>query len=215
MDAHATSLLLKYANINVNLKNEHGITPLIRCCYEGDKSLQIAKLLLARNDINVNLQANDGCTPLLMCCQQGDSTSLQIANTLLAHKDIDVNLPENDGWTPLIMCCYEGDKSLQIAQSLLQYKKITLNNPHGPNPLDKIMQQILQGHKNYQYVKLWNLLVVKGAMLNLHQKTYNSLNLNNFQEPQQTYVRLIKQNPPKNSTNTKLMDNKEETKEDE
>jgi len=73
-------------------------------------------------------------------------------------------------------------------------------------------------YSNITYVAIWNMLVIQGATFNLHAKAYKKLNLNNFKEPQKTYVRLIKQNPPKNfskNTNNKFMDNEEEIKDDE
>ena len=81
--------------------------------------------------------------------------------------------------------------------------------------------------KNGIFCRFFLGIIVFCPLTAYPNQAYNSLNPSKFQEPQQTYVRLIKQNPPKNSTNTKLiffrkhhtntkfMDNEEEIKEDE
>ena len=143
--------------------------------------------------------------------------ALGIAKLLLARNDIKVNLPNKESYTPLIWCCQQGDKSLCIAKLLLSRNdiKVNLQSNNGDTPLDKIIDEINENRKNYTYVKLWDILISKGAVLNKEKTAYENLNPSNFQEPQQTYVRLIKQTPPKNSTNTKFMHNEEEIKEDE
>ena len=115
------------------------------------------------------------------------------------------------------MCAWKGDEALGIATLLLARTDINVNlqDKRGYTPLDEIIYQIKQKKENYTYVNLWHALVAKGAILRKGKKTYNNLSPNTFKESQQTYVRLIKQNPPKNFTNNNFIDKQEETKEDE
>ena len=103
----------------------------------------------------------------------------------------------------LLECAWKGDKSLGIAQLLLARTdiKVNLQENNGFTPLDEIIDQIKQQKENYTYVKLWDALIAKGAILKKRTKAYKNLNPSNFKEPQKGYVQAIKNNP---SINRKL-----------
>ena len=79
--------------------------------------------------------------------------------------------------------------------------KINLTDNRGNTPLDTILCSIINNKENYIYVKLWDELVTKGVILNKQKTAYQNLTPSQFKEPQKSYIQLIKQNPPKHSTN--------------
>jgi len=70
-------LLLKHENIDVNIQNIDGNTPLHISLYTND---DIAKLLLDHKDIDVNIQNIDGNTPLQI------TTNPEIIELIKNHK---------------------------------------------------------------------------------------------------------------------------------
>ncbi|KAF9972683.1 hypothetical protein BGZ73_004172 [Actinomortierella ambigua] len=82
-------------NIDVNVRDELGLTPLLHAVT--NNNLQMVKLLLEHPKIDVNLKdLESGWTPLHRALYQGH---LRIALALLAHKDIDVAVEDKDGYT--------------------------------------------------------------------------------------------------------------------
>ena len=70
-DYTSAQKLINTPQVDVNAKVDYGtdswykgVTPLIMCCGQGDKSFNIAGALLDLNDIKVNLPSNNGTTPL-------------------------------------------------------------------------------------------------------------------------------------------------------
>lgn len=60
-------LILGQDGIDVNLKDEHGYTPLHIAC-QGHP--EVVKLLLAHNGIDINSKAGGGMTPLHVACRE-------------------------------------------------------------------------------------------------------------------------------------------------
>jgi ankyrin repeat protein len=90
-------LLPAVVNINPDVRDEDGFTPLISACYMGHVS--IVQQLLSRTDVDFNCTDNY-CgygTPLITACHE---RHLEIINLLLAKDGIDINLVH--GTTPLI-----------------------------------------------------------------------------------------------------------------
>ena len=55
-------ILLKYPDINVNIRGDHGYTPLICAC--DSASIRMIRLLLSHKDLDVNLKTNYGFSAL-------------------------------------------------------------------------------------------------------------------------------------------------------
>ncbi|KAN0074233.1 Ankyrin repeat-containing domain protein [Elaphomyces granulatus] len=116
----AAELLLEREDIDINLPDNSGWTPLFFACSPYD--LPMTKLLLDRPDIDVNRQNNEGHTAL---CHVISRNNLKAAKHLLEREDIDINLPDNNGWTPLFFACSYYD--LPIAKLLLDHPDIDVN----------------------------------------------------------------------------------------
>ncbi|KAF8463346.1 hypothetical protein BDZ91DRAFT_732102 [Kalaharituber pfeilii] len=88
-------LLLDRSDIQINLTDKNGETPLFRAisrCCEG-----IVRLLLDRSDIDINLPNKEGTTPFYNAVQWGIE---DISCLLLDRSDIDINL-SHKGHSPL------------------------------------------------------------------------------------------------------------------
>jgi ankyrin repeat protein len=93
-----TQALLATPNIDVNLADNAGRTPLLNAILGGKTEIVMA--LLAHPQVNVNLPDNtSGRTPLILAVKLH---CRQVVELLLAHPDIKVNLPDRKGQTPLI-----------------------------------------------------------------------------------------------------------------
>jgi hypothetical protein len=98
-------------DVNVNIPNDEGWTPLLTASREGH--LELVRELLARG-ANVNARENPnnsrgGYTPLLIACHQGHP---EVAR-LLVGKGADVNARTNHGWTALSAAEFKGDSELK------------------------------------------------------------------------------------------------------
>jgi ankyrin repeat protein len=100
-DIETLKYLLNLPNINVNLRNENGLSVLhyaIMMYYENNDYhndyLFIKNYLLTHSKINVNIEDNTGKTPLYYVIIQNN---IQLVKLLLSHKDIKVNIKDNTG----------------------------------------------------------------------------------------------------------------------
>ena len=143
-------LLLKQENINVNIGDDIGLTPLYFACRNQDK--RVIRLLLKEKCIDVN-KVGDGHfdTPLHMVCHYGPPEILQI---LLEAKNININAKLPCKTTPLHLACRKG--RTKIVRLLLLEKKIDINtrNKYG-TPLE-----LACSHDRKEVIKL---LLCKGA----------------------------------------------------
>ncbi|OGP52762.1 MAG: hypothetical protein A2Y65_03625 [Deltaproteobacteria bacterium RBG_13_52_11] len=93
-------LIAKGADVNV--KEEHGNTPLIKAASRG--YTEIAELLIAKG-ADVNAQNwSMGNTPLILAASWGHTGTTK----LLIAKGADVNAKAKDGQTPLMGAAYSG-----------------------------------------------------------------------------------------------------------
>ena len=87
--------LLEYG-ANINIKDEHGDTPLHIAVNSGRND--IVKLLISYPEINLNLQNKNGDTPLHIAV---NSCRDDIAKLLISCPEINLNLQNKNGDTPL------------------------------------------------------------------------------------------------------------------
>lgn len=115
-------LLLAHPDIDVNISDSDGITPLLDAVCKNH--IDIVQLLLQNPRTDINAQNNLGKTALI-----GASTLNlpDIVRLLLAHPDIDVNISDRDlfGNTPLWYAVYDGH--IRIVQLLLEDSRTDVN----------------------------------------------------------------------------------------
>ena len=111
--------LLKQDNINVNLQDNLGLTPLGAACK--NKRFEIVKILSQRQDIDVNALSK-GSTPLVNAVYGG---CINIVKHLLKQDKIQVNLCDDTGQTPLAAACRKGN--IELVKLLTQVKDIDVN----------------------------------------------------------------------------------------
>jgi ankyrin repeat protein len=118
----AAELLLEREDIDINLPDNNGWTPLFYAC---SSTPWIAKLLLDHPDIDVNRQNGEGRTAL---CHVISRNNLKAAKLLLEREDLDINRPDNNGYTALFWACnidydvYRVGSSVAIVRSLLSHR---------------------------------------------------------------------------------------------
>jgi ankyrin repeat protein len=116
-------LLLKRNDININLPDNNGHTPLSRASIE--RRVTVVKLLLRKKDINPNTRDNHGCTPLANVCT-GDlnNKATNIVRLLLSHPKTDPNSVCNNGTSVLAKLIarrpYGDHESSETIESLLR-----------------------------------------------------------------------------------------------
>jgi ankyrin repeat protein len=88
--------LLAQQNIQPNLRNRAGLTPLAQSV--SDKNKIAFDKLIADPRTNVNIRAKKGLSPLhIAIC----TNNAYMFDKLTAHPGVDVNIPDNGGFTPL------------------------------------------------------------------------------------------------------------------
>jgi len=116
-------LLLSYPDINVNIQDNNGNTPLHLPCSDELVNINVVELLLAHPDIDVNIQDKYENTPLYKACY---NNNINIIRLLLAHPNINVNIKNKNEETPLYRACK--DNSIEITKLLLQHPNIDVNS---------------------------------------------------------------------------------------
>lgn len=101
-------LLLSYSNIDVNVQDSIGSTPLHwACCYE---EIEIVPLFLARDDTNFLLTDIHGDTPFSFACREG---YFVVALLLLDYYPAaSLNNRNKDGKTPFDYACQYGNTQM-------------------------------------------------------------------------------------------------------
>ena len=143
-------------NIDVNLKNEIGDTPLHVACANGHS--RVVDLLTKSDiDIDVNLKNEIGDTPLHVACANGHSRVVDLLTK--SDIDIDVNLKNEIGDTPLHVACANGHSRVVdlLTKSDIDID-VNLKNEIGDTPLHVACYQ---GYKNKSYGDIVNLLTNK------------------------------------------------------
>ena len=85
---NVVQLLLDHSEIiDLNAKDNHGLTTLMIACLNGDKD--IVQLLLEHSErIELNARAINGWTALMLACDSGHK---DIVKLLLEYSDIDIS----------------------------------------------------------------------------------------------------------------------------
>ena len=121
-----TELLLQNSNIDVDLSNKYGETPLMMASIEGD--LPLVKTLVLQKKARVD---HIGWTPLHYACAKGN---LDVAKFLVANGAL-VNSNALNGTTPLMMAVQSGNEDLM--RFLLENgADIRLRNAQGFSAID-------------------------------------------------------------------------------
>ena len=124
--AKVTELLLQNRNIDVDLSNKYGETPLMMASIEGD--LPVVKTLVLQNKARID---HIGWTPLHYACAKGN---LDVAKFLVANGAV-VDSNALNGTTPLMMAVQSGNEDL-IRFLLENGADIRLRNTQGFSAID-------------------------------------------------------------------------------
>ena len=122
--------LLARSEIELNLKDKNGHTPLSKAVLRGHEAA--VKLLLAREDADPNSNDNSGRTPLSLAASNGYDA---IAMLLLARDDIDADLKDNGGQTPLSKAVSNGHEAVVSLLLTRDDIDLDLKNNRGQTPL--------------------------------------------------------------------------------
>ena len=104
--------LLRLKNINVNVTNDSGETPLHIASKKGD--LEIVKFLVEKG-ADVNVKGSGDRTPLMSSSEDGH---LEIVK-FLVNEGADVNAKDDGGYTALMLCIL-GTTKLKIVEFLVE-----------------------------------------------------------------------------------------------
>jgi hypothetical protein len=115
---YSVNRLLSIRNINVNMKNVNGWTPLHEAAFKGH--IEIARLLL-QNGAEVNAKGNGGWTPLHCSACDGHVEILH----LLVEKGVDLEAQKNDGGRALHKAAWMGH--LPFIQELISRYHVDIN----------------------------------------------------------------------------------------
>ena len=147
-----TELLLQNRNIDVDLSNKFGETPLMMASIQGD--LPVVKTLVLQNKARID---HIGWTPLHYACAKGN---LDVAKFLMANgANVDSNAL--NGTTPLMMAVQSGNEEL-VRLLLDNGADIRLRNAHGFSAID--IAEI--------YDKPWIADGLKSRWLKLYKQPY-------------------------------------------
>lgn len=124
--AKVTELLLQNPNIDVDLSNNNGETPLMMASIEGD--LPVVKTLVLQNKARID---HIGWTPLHYACAKGN---IDVAKFLVANGAV-VDSNALNGTTPLMMAVQSGNEDL-IRFLLENGADIRLRNTQGYSAID-------------------------------------------------------------------------------
>jgi ankyrin repeat protein len=113
--------ILSHGNIDVNIRNSQGMTPLciaVQRCYKG-----ITRLLLDSWQVQVNSEGGKGRTPLAIACRVGN---IEFTKLLLATGKTTVNSPDKFGLSPLSHAASRGHYDIVVL--LLQSQDVDVNS---------------------------------------------------------------------------------------
>ena len=140
--------LFVYAGIDINSKDNDGLTALMHCCNK--EYLETINFLL-NNGADVNIKDKDGVTPLMWSSSKG---KLEVVK-LLIGKGADINIKNNFGFTALMISSMEG--KMEIA-------KLLIDNGADINALLNEKDDILKGNSNLNAKKcIANMRTIEGA----------------------------------------------------
>ncbi|KAH6908083.1 ankyrin repeat-containing domain protein [Coprinopsis sp. MPI-PUGE-AT-0042] len=117
-----TQRLLQHRDLEPNLTNNKGHTPLLTCLLPGSVKGEVLGLIMQHPKLDINKYDVQCRTTLLHACQDG---LFPAASCLLTHPNVDVNAPTSNGWTPLMVAvdrCHHA-----AAHALLDHPNIRVN----------------------------------------------------------------------------------------
>jgi len=127
LDGNAESVrqLLELPDIDVNIANANGTTPLHQVCQQPDR-LELVRLLIGSNKADINAVTATGQTPLHEASSKGSVDKVQ---ELLKRCDIDVNAADNEGNTALHFAIGQGYR--RVAELLIgHWRCATMGHMH-------------------------------------------------------------------------------------
>ena len=143
-------MLVEEYNLDVNHKNNLGVTPLISASNLGNKDL--IKFLLSK-DANINDKNNKGLSALILASEKDYKEIVE----LLLEKGANVNDKDDNNWTALIFAVT--NKNLEVVKLLLE-KGANVNYKED-NGWTALMRAAQDGYK-----EIVELLLEKGANIN-------------------------------------------------
>ena len=132
-------LLLVQPNIDINIKNDLGRTPLMAYC-KNNHNIEILKLFLSRDDLEYNIQDDDGNTAFIYACLE-QLRYIDFIKVLLDTGKIDLNIVNHDGNAALYYTVTYGyindydvvkllltQPNIDVSNSIYMYEFIRENN---------------------------------------------------------------------------------------
>jgi ankyrin repeat protein len=138
-------LLLKVRDINVNLQDYRGNSPLLLAVKKARYPVVGTRLILEHQDVDVNVKDEDGDTPLLRAVAAENVTVVRL---LLGHHGVDVNVKDEDGDTPLLRAV--ANRNVTVVRLLLGHHGVDVDLP-GKGSCTPLLRA----------AKLWHSLLVK------------------------------------------------------
>jgi ankyrin repeat protein len=171
--------LLIEKGANVNAKDSSGNTPLILAVAK--KDIEIIKLLIEKG-ANVNSKNNYGDTPFMTAARNGDIETIKI----LMSKGVSINVKDGKGNTILIEA---------ISRNNEEMVKFLLENGANVNVRDMWMSKrksaIMLAVENYMPIEIIEMMIAKGAELNIKDDDGNTVLLIAVQRNNIAAVKLL------------------------
>jgi ankyrin repeat protein len=148
-------LLLEQPNININLKDEEGIPPLIYAI-GSNFTEEIFLMLLNHPNIDVNIQDSYGDTALIEAMKCMNSKAIEI---LLNRPNIDVNIENKNNWGALYLSIFHSkNNNLHKIWKLFSKHKIRHNMFYFYNSLKYDKKNYDDGLRDYMIFQRFNMI---------------------------------------------------------
>ena len=124
-------LLLSHPKINVNIRGQNDLTPLIWSCREGHS--EITQKLVSTPGVDLNSQSSGGETAAIRAAFNNHTECLKI---LATQDSVEWNIQDTDGWTAAIFAVAKNHvESVRILLTIpnLNWNLRTNENSHGPH----------------------------------------------------------------------------------
>lgn len=122
--------LLKRDNIQINTRDQTGLTPLSWSARNGRK--RVVQLLLKEDDIEINSQDQDGRTPLSWAAANGHKAVVKL---LLEQDNIEINIKDKSGRTALSHTAQYGHTAVALLLLMQSNIQIDEQDRDGWSPL--------------------------------------------------------------------------------
>jgi ankyrin repeat protein len=119
-NSDALRILLTKTNLDVNVQNEAGYTPLMLACANGH--LELVEELLAAQGININQAKQGYITPFMFACYLG---KVKVVEVLLKDPRIVINQPDPQGWTFFMI--HNINRNSRLVEVLLNDPRIAID----------------------------------------------------------------------------------------